>query len=142
MIPAFETATGYLPPGEHLADWQEFSTRFGGNRVRDRLLGGILRMGQSLRQAGCTFFLIDGSFVTDRETPNDFDACCDFSGINIAKTDLRLFGTRAEMKAEFFGELFPEQYQADDRYTFREFFQTDRDGVAKGIVRLQLETLP
>ncbi len=99
-------------------------------------------MARALRTAGCDFFLVDGSFVTNKDLPSDFDACCDFSGINIAKTDLRLFGSRLEMKAEFYGELYPEQYLADDEYTFREFFQTDRDGIPKGVVRLRLDSIP
>jgi hypothetical protein len=31
---------------------------------------------------------------------------------------------------------------ADGEYTFREFFQTDRDNVPKGVIRLDLKTLP
>jgi hypothetical protein len=99
-------------------------------------------MAKSLAAAGCNFFLVDGSFVTAKECPADYDACCDFSGIDVKKADLTLFGTREEIKAEFYGELFPEHYLADDEYTFREFFQTDRDDVPKGVVRLDLETLP
>jgi hypothetical protein len=145
VIPAFDAGTGYLPPGEHPATWEEFAKRFGGNRQRKRLLDGLRRMASNLRDAGCKFFLVDGSFVTATEVPSDFDACCDFSGINVGKVDLRLFSAgdgRLEMKAEYFGELFPEHYMADGQYTFREFFQSDRDGVAKGIVRLELGTLP
>ncbi|WP_431206451.1 DUF6932 family protein [Bradyrhizobium betae] len=142
MIPQFDPATGYLPPGEHFARWNEFALRFGGNPSRERLLIGLLRMAKNLAGAGCTFFLVDGSFVTDKDVPSDFDACCDFSGINVAKIDLTLFGSREEMKAEYYGELFPEHYMADDEYTFREFFQTDRDDVPKGVVRLDLKSLP
>jgi hypothetical protein len=145
MIPPFDPVTGYLPPGEHRANWHDFVMRFGGNSHRKRLLDGIRRMASNLREAGCKFFLVDGSFVTTAEAPADFDACCDFSGINIGKVDLRLFAAgneRLEMKAEYFGELFPEHYMANGQYTFREFFQSDRDGIAKGIVRLELETLP
>jgi hypothetical protein len=99
-------------------------------------------MAKSLADAGCTFFLVDGSFVTNMENPGDYDACCDFSGIKPAKIDLTLFASREEIRAEFYGELFPEQYLADDEYTFREFFQTDRDDVPKGVVRLDLKSLP
>jgi hypothetical protein len=99
-------------------------------------------MAKSLADAGCTFFIVDGSFVTDKESPRDYDACCDFSGINPTKVDLKLFGSREEIKAEFYGELFPEHYMADDEYTFREFFQTDRDDIPKGVIRLDLKTLP
>ena len=142
MIPAFDPKTGYLPAGEHEASWDEITARFGWNSTRRRLLGGLQEMARSLHTAGCDFFLLDGSFVTSKEYPDDFDACCDFSKINIRKTDLRLFGTRNEMKADFLGELFPEHYAADGRFTFREFFQTDRDGTAKGVVRLLLDTVP
>jgi hypothetical protein len=99
-------------------------------------------MAKSLANAGCGFFIVDGSFVTNKASPADYDACCDFSGVNPKKVDLKLFGTREEVKAEFYGELFPEQYMADDEYTFREFFQTDRNGIAKGVIRLDLSTLP
>jgi hypothetical protein len=142
LIPQFDLSSGYLPPGEHFAGWNEFAKRFGGNPVRDRLLRGLLRMATNLRNSGCTLFLVDGSFVTSKAYPSDYDACCDFSGINVGKLDLCLVGSREEMKAEYFGELFPEHYMADDDYTFREFFQTDRDDNRKGLVRLDLETLP
>jgi hypothetical protein len=141
LIPAFDPRTGYLPAGEHPAAWLEFAERFGGNPQRKRLLGGLFRMAKNLANAGCTFFLVDGSFVTNKESPEDYDACCDFSGINPAKVDLKFFGSREEIKAEYYGELFPEHYMADDEYTFREFFQTDRDDVPKGVIRLDLKTL-
>lgn len=143
MLPAFDPATGYLPPGEHTSDWAEFSARFGWNVRRRRLLTGLRRLAINLRDAGCTFFLVDGSFVTASAKPKDYDACCDFSGINVGKVDLRIFDfdNRSEMKAEYFGEVFPEHYVADGRYTFREFFQSDRDDVPKGIVRLLIETV-
>jgi hypothetical protein len=57
-------------------------------------------------------------------------------------TNGKKLGRREEIRAEFYGELFPEQYLADDEYTFREFFQTDRDDVPKGVVRLDLKSLP
>jgi hypothetical protein len=142
VIPPFDTRTGYLPAGEHLATWVEFAARFGGTPARNRLLRGLLQMAKRLADAGCSFFLVDGSFVTDKSGPADYDACCDFSGINAKKLDLKLLGTREEIRAEFYGELFPEHYMADDEYTFREFFQTDRDGNPKGIIRLDLNSLP
>ena len=142
MLPPFDRSTGYLPAGEHFAGWAEFEERFGRNSTRRRLLAGLFRMAKSLAEAGCSFFLVDGSFVTNKPNPSDYDACCDFSGLNLKRIDLKLFGTREEIKAEFYGELFPEHYMADDEYTFREFFQTDRDDVPKGVVRLDLNTLP
>lgn len=141
MIPAFEQATGNLPPGEHEATWEEVVERFSWNDRRKKILAGLRRAAISLRAAGCTFFLLDGSFVTAKELPRDFDACCDYSGMDPSKVDLRMMSGKKVMKAEFLGEIHPEHWVADGVYTFREFFQIDRDGRAKGIVRLKLETV-
>jgi hypothetical protein len=40
MIPPFN-ATGNLPPGIHMADWSEFSARFGISSRRKKLLAGL-----------------------------------------------------------------------------------------------------
>src|SRR5258708_299111 len=143
MIPAFDPDTGCLPPGEHRATWDEVVERFGWNAWRKRILAGLQRAAANLKDAGCTFFLLDGSFVTAKEFPRDFDACCDFSGMDPLKIDPRLMAGREVMKAEFLGEVHPEYWVAGDSgYTFREFFQMDRDDRPKGIVRLRLETIP
>jgi hypothetical protein len=50
---------------------------------------------------------------------------------------------RAAQKAAFDGEMFVASWQADPLGTlFLDFFQRDRDGRAKGIVEINLETLP
>lgn len=142
MIPAFDQVTGELPPGEHPAGWEELYQRFGWNDHRRWLLAGLLRAVTNLRDAGCKFFLLDGSFVTSKEEPSDYDACCDYSGMDPLKIDPHLLGTKRQMKAEFRGEIHPESYSADGVSAFREFFQTDRDGMPKGVVILDLGTLP
>jgi hypothetical protein len=141
MIPPFDPTTGYLPPGEHPATWQEVVDRFGWTPKRKHLLSGLRRMAMNLHQAGCRFFLLDGSFVTAKDEPGDYDACCDFSNIDVSVVDDRFAGTRLEMKLEYFGELFAEQTEAIAGYTFREFFQSDRDGAPKGVILLNLGTV-
>ena len=140
MIPDFD-ASGYLPSGEHLASWAEFRSRFGWNSHRLRLLDGMLRMAQNLRDAGVDFFLVDGSFVTAKELPSDYDVCCDFSGANIGVMDWDLTD-RELSKLKYGGEVFPDQHQAHNLHTYREFFQRDRSGTPKGVVRLRMDTLP
>ena len=95
----------------------------------------------NLHEAGCKFFLLDGSFVTAKDVPKDYDACCDFSSVDVRIVDDRFGGSGLEMKLEYFGELYADQSFARGGYTFREFFQTDRDGMSKGVVRLQLDTV-
>jgi len=49
---------------------------------------------------------------------------------------------RASQKAKFRGELFPVERGAEpDGTSFLDFFQTDRDGNAKGIVVIELGDL-
>ena len=57
---------------------------------------------ESLRLAGCRTVYIDGSFVTNKEIPNDFDACWEEAGVAPELLDpvlLRFDAGRAEQKA-------------------------------------------
>jgi len=146
VIPDFDAATGNLPAGEHLATWQEMLDRYGHTPWRRRLLDGLLDALRLLRVAGCERAYIDGSFVTAKEQPVDFDACWDAQGVDFDVIDERLLTFdrgRATQKAAFLGELFIADSQADPQGTlFRDFFQTDRDGHRKGIVVIDLKGLP
>jgi hypothetical protein len=72
-LPPFETTTGRLPPGEHTVTWEEVVDRFGWNRRRRQLLDGLAEALALLADAGCTRVWINGSFVTAKEEPGDFD---------------------------------------------------------------------
>ena len=96
--------------------------------------------------AGCRTVYVDGSFVTSKESPNDFDACWEEAGVDPELLDpvlLRFDAGRAEQKAIYLGELFPASIGATvDGTSFREFFQTDRAiGRAKSIVAVDLRGL-
>jgi len=151
VIPPFEAEPGedgrlQLPPGVHLASWEEIAQRFGTNERRREILRGLLRALQALRAAGCTRAYLNGSFVTSKELPRDFDGCWDDRGVDYDRLDpvlLEFADHRAAQKAAFDGEMFVASWQADPLGTlFLDFFQRDRDGRAKGIVEINLETLP
>jgi len=73
-IPAFNT-DGFLPEGVHLATDAEVTFRFGtGNRRRNWLAMRVRRWTELARAVKAKRLLIDGSFVTDKEEPNDVDA--------------------------------------------------------------------
>ena len=76
MLPKFNQ-NGLLPPGIYIVDWEEFVQRFGYNPWRNHLLDGLREALDSLKNVGCRMVYIDGSFVTDKEYPNDYDACWD-----------------------------------------------------------------
>lgn len=74
MLPSFDER-GNLPPGIHSATWDEIVERYATTDRRTELLDGLHEAVQSLRTAGCTRVYLDGSFVTQKEVPGDFDAC-------------------------------------------------------------------
>ena len=90
---------------------------------------------------------IDGSFVTNKMVPGDYDACWDEAGVKIALLDpaLRTFANRRlAQKIKFLGELFPASGVADGQgSTFLAFFQTDKaTGRSKGIIAIDLRRMP
>lgn len=142
MIPVLES-NGNLPPGIHWATWQELSDRFGTTPHRLRLLAGLKAALDSLRTAGCQTAYIDGSFVTAKQVPEDFDTCWDISGVNPDLLDpvlLTFDDGWVAQKTKYLGELFPAQTQAlGTGRVFLEFFQIDKEtGNPKGIVALDL----
>ena len=145
MLPDFDHE-GRLPPGIHLATWAEVVARFGGNPRLQELLDGLERALGVLRSAGCRRVYLDGSFVTNKPTPGDYDLAWEPTNVDVALL-LRLdpaFGVfdagRAAQKAKYGGEFFPSSAnEAFTGRTFLDFFQTDKEtGVAKGIVALDL----
>ena len=126
--------------------WEELFQRFGHNPWRLRLLLGLRAALENLKNAGCRTAYIDGSFVTDKEFPNDYDVCWEEDGVDPLKLDpvlLTFDPGRITQKDKYLGELFPASVVADaDGLSFLEFFQIDRDtGERKGIVAMDLEGL-
>ena len=131
-----------LPPGVHDATMDEIAKKFATNGRRCRLFAGLERGIEALRQAGCKTIYLDGSFVTGKPQPEDFDACWDPSGVDHTRLDpvlLDFDNKRERQRKKFGGEFFPSSALADGRRTFVEFFQTDRHtGNTKGIIRIKL----
>lgn len=139
------TKDGYLPPGVHSASWVELQNAFGTTPHRIRLLNGLREAAKSLTAAGCKTLYVDGSFVTSRLVPGDFDACWDAAGVDPGKLDpvlLDFNNRRAAQKAKYGGELFLASTNANSPPAFRaflDFFQETRDGDAKGIIAIDLD---
>ncbi len=143
MIPPFEPTTGNLPPGLHEATWDELAERFGFNQHRQRLLSGLRLALESLRVAGCRRVYIDGSFVTRKAEPGDFDAGWETSAVRVALLDPILLHTelgRAAQKIKFGGELLPLRHGNPAAQELLDAFQRDpMTGVTRGIIVMQLE---
>ncbi|NES22478.1 MAG: hypothetical protein F6K41_27060 [Symploca sp. SIO3E6] len=143
MIPEFDE-NGNLPPGVHFCEWEEFVERFGTNALRLRLLRGLQMAIEQLKAAGCQTIYINGSFVTIKADPGDFDACWDREEVDIDY--LRIYAPkllnhydRTGQKAKYRGEIFPSD-QPIGNYGMNsfEFFQRDRKQNKKGIIAIDL----
>lgn len=94
-----------------------------------------------LASAGCQRLWLNGSFVTAKDEPGDFDACWDTADVDLEELDpvlLDLSSGRAVQKARFGGELFPNVTETQSGLSFSDFFQNERDTGRKGIVVIQI----
>ena len=142
MIPEW-SANGDLPPGVHFATWPELEDRLAFNPRRHRMLAGLLQACEELRKAGCRLVYLDGSFVTRKERPGDFDACWDVQNVDEARLDPVFWDFsrgRAAQKQRFLGELFPAQLpEGATGKVFVDFFQANSmSGESKGILAIRL----
>jgi hypothetical protein len=152
MIPALVPVKGapwdVLPPGVHLATLAEVATTFATNAKRRLLYDGLLlaAMAMALRMAGCGKLYLDGSYVTAKTVPSDYDGCWDPAGMDPAKLDavfLDFANKRQAMKNKFGGEFFPSSAPNTPTQTFLDFFQIEKfTGEAKGILLIVLTADP
>lgn len=136
MIPEW-LANGDLPAGVHFGTWKEVQDRLGFNAWRKRLMAGFRNGCEELRRAGCALVYLDGSFVTRKEKPGDFDACWDIQDVDEEKLNPVFWDFsqgRAAQKRQFLGEFFPAQLpEGATGKAFVEFFQVNKlTGKPKG----------
>lgn len=141
MLPPFDPLTGRLPEGEHEVGWDELVERFRWTARRRQLPDGLADALEQLTAAGCLRLWLNGSFVTAKDEPGDFDACWDTDGVDLDVMDpvlLDLSAGRAAQKQRFGGELFPNVVESESGLVFAEFFQSERDTGRKGIIVLNI----
>jgi hypothetical protein len=143
VIPGFESS-GNLPPGIHEALLDEVRVRYATNLHRRRLFLGLQQVVADLQAAGCRRIYVDGSFVTSKRTPKDFDCCWEPAGVNLDLLPPELSGyvgnRRAAQQARYMGDIFPADSPEDElAANFLGYFQRDkRTGEAKGIIAINL----
>lgn len=135
-IPALQ-ANGELPPGEHPASLDEVEAMYGSSTDRRKLLmRGLHEAADNFTLAGVKTLWIDGSFITDKEEPNDIDGCWEYTSVvNVEKLDPVFLGSRTEMKDTYGLDFFIANIiEAGSGLPFPKFFQVNRYGDPKGII--------
>ena len=131
-----------LPLGVHDATLEEVEKHFATNKRRKQLFRGLQAACKSLKDAGCLTVYLDGSYVTSKELPNDYDLCWNTINVNSKKLDpifLDFSNKRQKQKTKFGGEFFPSTAKADGSHYYIQYFQTDKEnGTNKGIICINL----
>ena len=134
-----------LPPKVHILTFAQVDSIFGINFLRKKLLNGFKSGCEQLEQAGCKMVYLDGSIVTDKLYPNDFDACWDRQGMDLNslyKINPVFFdfdNLRQNQKSQFHGEFFPADLTVGNTgMTILEYFKKTRLNKSKGIVSILL----
>jgi hypothetical protein len=129
-----------LPPGIHRATLDEVRQAFATTPHRTALFEGLQRAIAALEAAGCKTLYLDGSFVSAKPHPGDFDGCWEVAGVDPARLDpvlLDFNGAREAQKAKYCGELF--FIGMPGMFDFLKFFQIEKfSGRPKGILRVEL----
>ncbi len=145
MIPQF-TDDGLLPPGVHETDLAELEEKMGWSRKRRELLEGLGAALGVMAASGVERAYLDGSFVTDKDRPNDVDGCYDLAE-DVTADDLKRLApifppspsNRAEAKRRFGVDFFPAAAtELGSGQPFLRFFQTDRQGRERGVLSVEL----
>ncbi len=131
-----------LPPGVHDSNLDEVLHRFAINPSRKLLYDGLVKALDNLFESGCPQIFLDGSYVTAKPVPADYEVCWDMRFVNPVLLDKVFFdfdNHRQNQKDKYGGEFFPVQLREGmSGRPFLDFFQTDKfTGKPKGIVRLQ-----
>jgi hypothetical protein len=123
-IPDFY-ADGFLPPGIHDCEWQDFVARLGGKSVlstRARMTARLAEYLQELRSTGLiSAVIVDGSFVSIANDPNDVD-------LVLVATD----------SSPLRGRFRPDQYNALSRRRVLKRYRFDAVTAAEGTEEYKL----
>jgi hypothetical protein len=135
MIPSFDKH-GNLPPGIYDATLKEIEQRFASAPERKRLFDGLKRLLENLKAAGCATLYLNGSFITEKELPEDYDCTWDPSGVTAA-LDKDILKSLEERKAKYLGDIFAHMPE-NGGFPYLEYFQKDKNDNPKGIIKIDL----
>ncbi len=108
------------------------------------MLEGILKLAKMLKDAGCRALYLNGSFICQKRFPGDYDACWDATGVDTEKINPILLDFSdnglACSRKEFGGDIRPDLATLTESIMpYLTFFQTDKRGHRKGIVKIRLQ---
>jgi len=136
--------SGRLRPGIHEVALKEIEEHFCFNEYRGKLFKQAVPAIKNLIAAGVADIYLDGSFAESKPRPNDIDGCWvphpHMVSSRIDKVLLDFSNQRVAMKKKYGVDFFlANELERNKGEPFLEFFQKDRDGNPKGILKVKLE---
>jgi hypothetical protein len=134
MLPEFDE-NGNLPPGVHRCSLEELEARFGrGSPEREVETAELREFIAWARQAGIKRLLVDGSYVTRAQAPNDVDVVILPGEEHPEQAEVALDSANRWP----FVHIMVAVDEADlEQWAVRDF-GTDRGGTVRGIVEVDL----
>ncbi len=147
-LPAFRE-DGWLPEGHHAATWQEVALRLGGEAGSRRaaIFSSLLRWRDAVVVKGMAgLVILDGSFVSSKEAPGDFDLffLYDEAAEALLRNDSEarsLTDYQACRAQGFLGDIYalPASLQKfSPTLSGLDMFDSDRQGTPKGVVEVMV----
>jgi hypothetical protein len=147
MIPAFielhNAEWPVLPPGIYEVTLDEVKLRYATTPHRRDLFNGLKAGLINLFNCGCPMIFLDGSYVTAKPKPKDYEVCWDTRYVDPTHLDPLFFepiaGGTYQQKRKYKGEYFPAYLiELRSGVTFLDFFQIDKQsGNRKGILKIR-----
>ena len=122
--------------GIHPATLAEIKNRFANSERRMQLFVAMEKVVLMLRSAQCSEIFLDGSYVSTKPEPGDYDLCWDPTGVVPTKELKRFLQEKRDRKKIHLGDIFPRLPEPPYFTDHVIEWQTDRDENRKGIVRI------
>lgn len=124
----------------HIASIAEVENAFATTGHRKRFFARLVKVLGELAAAGCQSVYLDGSYVTGKPRPSDYDLCWDAEGVVAEQLPPVLLNihNRRKIKDVFRGDVLPYT-PSEGGASLLNLFQTDKDtGLAKEIIKINL----
>lgn len=140
---------GRLPPGDWKATLDEVELRFAYNFRRREIMAGLRHVVAQLQSHGIEDVWVDGSFVTDKQRPNDVDVVY-MIPTGEDEADWPDVGPSRRQHVKRYHRVDLWRYPAlqpakkaipglgGGSITIKQFFESDEDGNPRGLVNLVL----
>lgn len=118
----------------------EVQARFAHNEKRKQLFDGLEEVISILKECNCPEVFLDGSFITKKEQPNDYDLCYEPTGVLATERFREFLRGRSTNKEKYRGDIFVHMPVPPFYVNHVNNWQKDgrNEDVAKGILRIDL----